>query len=327
MFDADVSLYPLKMSPVFKQYIWGGEKLKKMYGKNTPVGTVAESWEVSCHPEGLSTIANGVFAGMTLNDAAARLGFDMFGTATNIDDGFPLMLKLLDAKDNLSVQVHPGDEYAFANENGSKGKTELWYILDCDEGARIVYGFKPGIEKEKFAAAITDGTSEDILNYIDVLPGDVFFIPSGTVHAIGAGMVVAEIQQSSNSTYRVFDYNRVGADDKRRELHIKKALDVADVSCAVGREKVVAAPHMEGENTRTRYVSCKYFVFEKINVVHSIEEKTSDTLNILLFIHGTGTVNGEKFKPGDAFVIPAGMDCYSINGRCEVLKFFTATQG
>jgi mannose-6-phosphate isomerase len=261
---------------------------------------------------------------MTLCDVIKQEGSNILGDSISADEKFPLLLKILDAQDKLSVQVHPEDDYAMKNENGEKGKTEMWYVLDCKQGAQLVYGFKDGVTKEKFAEAIKNGNPEDILNFVDVEKGDVFFIPAGTVHAIGKGIIIAEIQQNSDTTYRVYDYNRVGADGKLRDLHIEKALDVSDISCSAGSEKTIGNSIYEGKNIRTYYIECKYFNFEKIDIVERSIEYNNNRMEILIFAEGQGEIEGESFKAGDSFVIPASLGQYEIKGKCTVLKSFVA---
>jgi mannose-6-phosphate isomerase len=315
-------MYPLKMAPVFKRYLWGGDNLRALYNKQTPDGGAAESWEVSCHPNGRSAVANGVYAGRTLADVIQEHGAGILGQTVSVDEKFPLLLKLLDAGDRLSVQVHPSDDYAAAHENGEKGKTELWYILHCEPGARLVYGFRDGVTAEQYAKAAQGGGIEELLNFTEVQKGDVFFIPAGTVHAVGAGMIIAEIQQNSDTTYRVYDYNRVGADGVPRALHIDKALDVSSLSGASGNGKTAGDAVKEGENLRTRYIRCRYFTFEKLEVAEKSVEHTQGRMELLLFTEGGGEVGGERFSAGDAFVIPASLGEYEIKGRCTALKAY-----
>ncbi|MGN0552633.1 MAG: type I phosphomannose isomerase catalytic subunit, partial [Oscillospiraceae bacterium] len=210
-------MYPLKLKPAFKDYLWGGTKLRDVYGKDCSFDKVAESWELSCHKDGNSVIDNGEAKGMTLAEYIEKKGKAILGKNCERFENFPVLIKLIDAKDNLSVQVHPDNEYAMRVE-GEYGKTEMWYIVDCDEGAELIYGFKGNVSKEEFAERIKNNTLLEITNSVPVKKGDVFFIRSGTLHAIGKGILIAEIQQNSNTTYRVYDYGRVGADGKTRPL-------------------------------------------------------------------------------------------------------------
>lgn len=315
-------IYPLKMQPVYKQYIWGGENLKKLYGKDTPNGNAAESWEVSCHPNGLSTIANGKYKGQTLAQTVSILGKSILGKTISVDEKFPLLLKILDANSKLSVQVHPEDDYAMKNENGEKGKTEMWYVLDCKPGAELIYGFKDGITRDAFENAIKNNTLEGILNTVKVSKGDAFFIPAGTVHAIGEGIIIAEIQQNSDTTYRVYDYNRKDKEGNTRELHIEKALDVAKIESTQGKEKAEGIVTFEGENTRTLLASCQYFNFEKVEIKEKFSENTMGRMEVIVVAEGSGTIGGVSFKTADSFVIPADMGEYIIEGKCTLLKSY-----
>ncbi len=216
---------PLLLSPAFKDYIWGGNRLKRDWGKRTDMTPLAESWELSCHEAGPSVIAGGAYAGRTLGEYLAEHPQDA-GTKAQNAGAFPLLIKLIDAAGPLSVQVHPDDAYAREFEH-SLGKSEMWLVLDASEGAGIYYGFKRETSLAEMRAAIENNTLTELLSWVPAKTGDCFFIPAGTVHAIGAGLMVAEVQQSSNLTYRVYDYGRVGADGRPRELHIDKALAVA----------------------------------------------------------------------------------------------------
>ncbi len=219
-------LYPLEFDPIFKEKIWGGNKIPQLLGKQTPLTNCGESWEVSCINDNISIVSNGFLANNQLNelieiymgDLVGEKIFDQFGLQ------FPLLIKFIDAQDNLSVQVHPDDKLALQRYK-SLGKTELWYVIEADEGADLYVGFKEKITKNDYLAAVANGTVDQLMNFYPVHPGDAFFIPAGTVHAIGKGVLLAEIQQSSDVTYRIFDWNRTDADGKSRELHIREAED------------------------------------------------------------------------------------------------------
>ena len=219
---------PFLLRPVTKDYIWGGTRLREEFGKESDSERIAESWELSCHPDGECVIASGEFSGMKLSEFV-RMHPEAVGNGFRSEDRFPVLVKLIDAKADLSIQVHPDDEYATAHE-GDSGKTEMWYIIDADEGAEIVYGFREKLTSEQFRQAIDDNSLMEKVKRVPVKAGDVFFIKPGTLHAIGKGIVLAEIQQSSNVTYRVYDYGRLGTDGKPRELHISKAVEVTDTT-------------------------------------------------------------------------------------------------
>ena len=212
----------LKLLPAYKDYLWGGHRLVDEYNKEYDGDILAETWELSCHPDGPSRIANGRYAGKTLEEYIEAEGKGVLGTHCRRFRDFPILIKFIDAKQDLSVQVHPDNRYALKNE-GQYGKTEMWYVVDAGEDATLYYGFKEEISKEEFAERIENDTVLDVLNKVPVQKGDVLFIESGTIHAIGADILIAEIQQNSNVTYRVYDYGRVGKDGKKRDLHIEKA--------------------------------------------------------------------------------------------------------
>ena len=215
----------LKLKPACKDYLWGGDRLRTDFGVESDLHPLAEAWVLSCHPDGPSTIVNGPYAGKTLAEYIEAEGKGVLGSDCAPFAMFPVLTKLIDAKGDLSIQVHPSDEYALEHEH-QYGKTEMWYIVDCEPGAYLYYGFDHEISGEEFARRIQDNTLTEVLNAAPVHKGDVFFIPSGTLHAICHGIVIAEIQQNSNVTYRVYDYGRVGADGKPRALHIQQALAV-----------------------------------------------------------------------------------------------------
>ena len=251
-----------KLTAPLKDYLWGGTLLKSDYNKKTKLEKVAESWELSCHKDGASTIEQGEFSLMNFTNYAYRHKKEM-GTNCDKFSEFPILIKLIDACDNLSVQVHPNNEYAQRVEK-EYGKTEMWYIVDCQPGATLLYGLTKEISKEEFKERIENSTLLEVCNKVHVKKGDVFFIEAGTLHAIGAGIVIAEIQQNSNTTYRIYDYDRVGVDGNPRELHIDKAVDVTDLT--------VAKPHPPGEiencdGYNKRLLSqCEYFTVNEINV-------------------------------------------------------------
>ncbi len=229
------TIYPLTFEPVFRDYIWGGRRLETLFGRDLPPGIVAESWDVSGHPDSPTRVAAGYWSGRTLPEVMAKMGTDLVGThsAAMLARGrFPLLIKLLDANRDLSVQVHPDDAYAAAHERGEIGKAEMWYVLHADPGYELIHGVKPGVSPAQFRAAIDHGDVAALLNRVPVSPGDVIDIPPGTIHALLAGAVVAEIQQTSDVTYRLYDWGRVGDDGKSRPLHINRALEVIDFSRA-----------------------------------------------------------------------------------------------
>lgn len=220
----ETTLYPLTFNPVFKDYPWGGRNLETILGRRLPDGIVAESWDIAAHPNGSSTVANGPYQGKTLPELVAILGLELVGehSAPALALGrFPLLIKLLDSNRWLSIQVHPNDQYGMAHE-GEWGKTEMWVVLHAEPGAELIYGFARGMTKEKFAQEIGSDRSAEGLHRVKVKPGDVIFVPAGAIHALGPGIIVAEIQQNSDTTYRIYDWERP------RPLHLQQSLDVLD---------------------------------------------------------------------------------------------------
>ena len=248
----------LKLNAPCKDYIWGGNRLREEYGKVSDADKIAESWELSCHKDGQSVIANGKDKGKMLSEYVAE-NKNALGTACDRFEYFPILIKLIDAKDNLSVQVHPDNDYAMRVE-GEYGKTEMWYIVDCEEGSQLIYGFDKEISREEFADRIKNNTLLEVTNNVPVHKGDVFFIESGTLHAIGKGILIAEIQQNSNTTYRVYDYGRVGKDGKPRELHIEKAIDVTELCPPKYDTKPQGKPVKIDGGEETLLRSCEYFI-------------------------------------------------------------------
>ena len=304
----------LKLLPACKDYLWGGNKLKTVFHKSCDTEVLAETWELSCHKDGNSIIANGNYEGKTLAEYIDTVGKQVLGTHCERFEEFPILIKLIDSKQPLSVQVHPDDQYALKHE-GQYGKTEMWYVIDCEEEAFLYYGFKNALSKEEFESRIKDGTLEEVLNKVKVKKGDVFFIESKTIHAIGSGITIAEIQQNSNVTYRVFDYNRVGADGKKRELHIDKAIDVTNLDFT---GKKYSFDHHIG--------SCDIFEVDKIDIVSGASVQAADetSFHSLIIIEGDGTITYNEVtmevKKGDSIFIPAGLGEYTISGTLEVIK-------
>lgn len=315
-------MYPIKLKPAFKDYLWGGTRLRDDFGKNCDFDKIAESWELSCHKDGNSVVADGEFAGLTLAQYIEKEGKSVLGTNCEKFENFPILIKLIDAKDNLSVQVHPNNEYAQRVE-GEYGKTEMWYVVDCDEGASLLYGFKHNITKEEFRERIENNTLLEVTNSVPVKKGDVFFIEAGTLHAIGKGILIAEIQQNSNTTYRIYDYGRVGADGKPRQLHIDKAVDVTNLCPA--KPYPQSEPVDMGGWTKKRLAKCEYFTVDVINVdtSASLEADKSSFVNILV-LDGGCVLSSEgndavELKKGDSVFIPAGLGKFELTGKCSAV--------
>ncbi len=308
----------IKLEPAFKDYIWGGTKLRDEFGKNCDYEKVAESWELSCHKDGNSVVANGDDKGLTLAEYIEKHGKKILGENCEKFDNFPILIKLIDAKDNLSVQVHPNNDYALKVE-GEYGKTEMWYIVDCDEGATLLYGFKKEISKDEFAQRIADNTLLEVTNAVPVKKGDVFFIEAGTLHAIGKGILIAEIQQNSNTTYRIYDYGRVGNDGKPRELHVEKAKDVTNL-CPAKAYPETAVEQKDGYTTKL-LSSCDYFTTYAVDVENkAVLEADEKSFNSLLILEGEGEVVADdavKFKKGDSIFVTAGTGKFTVDGKCK----------
>ncbi len=308
----------IKLKPAFKDYIWGGTRLRDDFGKECDYDKVAESWELSCHKDGASVVENGEYAGLTLAEYIEKAGRSVLGTDCEKFDNFPILIKLIDAKDNLSVQVHPDNEYARRVE-GEYGKTEMWYVVDCDPGATLLYGFKHEISKEEFAARIADNTLLEVTNAVPVKKGDVFFIEAGTLHAIGKGILIAEIQQNSNTTYRIYDYGRVGNDGKPRELHVEKAKDVTNLCPA---KQYPETPVEEKDGYKIKLLSsCEYFTTYRVDVeTKAVLEADEKSFNSVLVLEGKAEIIADdivKAKKGDSIFIPAGTGKYAVEGKCR----------
>ena len=289
-----------KLYPECKDYIWGGNKLKEKYGKQTDKSPCAESWELSFHKDGLTRL----FSGKTLLETAVETDL---GTNCKKFPFFPVLIKFIDAKENLSVQVHPSDEYALKNEN-SFGKTEMWYIVEAEQGAGIYLGFNRDVTQEEYETAIKENRLTELLNFYDVKAGECYFIPSGTIHAIGKGCLICEIQQNSNLTYRVYDYGRKDKDGKTRELHIEKAL------------KVTSLRKFAPTTFTDCLGKCEYFTVEK-HEINGEKELTANgtSFQCITCVKGNGFINGMEIKQGDSYFIPASFGEYRLQGNFEVI--------
>lgn len=306
----------LKLKPSCKDYLWGGNKLRTEFGIDSDKETLAESWELSCHPDGPSYIINGEAAGQTLAEYIDVNGKEVLGKDCESFEEFPVLIKFIDAKKDLSIQVHPDDSYALKNE-GQYGKTEMWYVMEAEEGASLFYGFSREVSKEEFEQRIQNHTLTEVLNKVEIHKGDVLFIDPGTIHAIGAGCLIAEIQQNSNVTYRVYDYGRKGVDGKERELHVDKALQVTKREPAVKNKDV--GLHVE---------TCQYFTVDKV-ILDGLRRKKltgeadGSSFVSVLMLNGQGKISacGETLdvKKGDSIFITAGSGEYQMEGEMEAL--------
>lgn len=300
----------LNLLPATKDYLWGGSKLKTDYHKSSGGSIIAETWELSCHPDGYCTVEN--YDNIPLIKWIDIHGTKALGSNSEKFKQFPILVKLIDASEDLSIQVHPDDSYAMEYENGY-GKTEMWYVVDCEPGATLYCGFNKSVTKAEFERAIKESRLTEILNKIPVKRGDAFFIAPGTIHAIGAGIVIAEIQQSSNLTYRVFDYNRTDASGNLRELHLEQAL-------AVTKTEEFRAD----ANVSEHLADCEYFIVDK-QTIDSIQRNYAEETSFhhILIINGNGEIAcGEESLPlkcGSSILVTAGSGMYTISGNVELL--------
>lgn len=308
-------LCPMSLKPIYKQKIWGGDWLKRKYGRVLPSDDTGESWDVSCHPNGVNEIINGELKGMKLDDACKELGEKLLGS--RIKGEFPILIKMLDADKVLSVQVHPADAYAAIHADGDTGKTEMWYVVDALPDAYLIYGLKQDIDKQTFIDAVKNQNIESCLNKLYVKAGDVVYMPAGMVHAIGEGVLICEIQQNSDTTYRVYDWNRMGDDGRPRELHIERAIDVIDFDGSFPNHKLQGLNLVCIGGSRTIYAACPYFAMEKLTVIDDMPMETNgSTFHALSVIDGDGVVSSNccetSFKSGDSLLIPADSGSYTI---------------
>ena len=316
-----VKMYPLQFEPILKDRIWGGEKLKTVLNKPIVSKITGESWELSTVEGDVSVVANGALKGKSLTELIDGLPNEILGTEvyTRFGKQFPLLFKYLDAREDLSIQVHPNDELAKARHN-SFGKTEMWYIMQADADARIIVGFKEDSSKEEYLDHLNNNTLVSILDDVKVKSGDVFFLETGTVHAIGAGLLVAEIQQTSDITYRLYDFNRKDAQGNTRELHVDLALD------AINYKKVdTYKKYQSVSNTSNVIVNCPYFTTNFIPLEGAVEVgKNGKSFTVYMCVEGDFEISYEntkyQYKKGDTVLIPAGMKSFRINGTASILE-------
>lgn len=318
-----MKLYPLQFEPILKERIWGGTKLKTILNKPITSDITGESWEISTVEGVVSVVSNGVLAGESLNDLIQAAPEDILGTVVYKRFGkqFPLLFKYLDAREDLSIQVHPNDELAKKRHN-SFGKTEMWYIMQADENARIIVGFKEKSNATKYVENLKNKTLLSILDDVIVKSGDVFFLETGTVHAIGAGLVVAEIQQTSDITYRLYDFDRVDAAGNERELHVDLALN------AINYNKTDTFKSYTKETNRSNtIVDCPYFTtnFLPIDGEKKMIEN-GNSFSVYMCIEGTFEIEFEnlrfQYKKGDTVLIPAALKTFILNGKASILEIY-----
>ena len=320
-------LYPLKFSPILKDKIWGGTKLKSLFNKAAETDKLGESWELSGYEGDESVVTNGFLAGNNLRELIEIYMGELIGDTVFDEYGlsFPLLFKLIDANENLSIQVHPGDEVA-AERHNSYGKTEMWYVVDADKGAELIIGFNDDCSRETYLKAMSEDKVEDLLHKVPVTKGDVFFIPAGRVHAIGKGVVVAEIQQSSDVTYRIYDYKRKDDNGNERELHTEQALDV--INFEASRQPKTIYSHLLNETTPL--ITCDYFTTNMLRFNKSLERQYAklDSFVAYMCLDGTFTIESEGEKTtvikGDTVLIPASIDELSLvpDGEVTLLEVY-----
>lgn len=316
----------MKLLPAGKDYLWGGTRLRDEFGKEAHMTPLAETWECSTHPDGLSIVANGRDSGRTLAEVLKEHP-EYLGTKACGAKELPVLVKFIDAREDLSVQVHPDDAYAREHE-GQNGKSEMWYVMDAEEGASLTYGFTHPVTEELLRSAVEDGSLDKYLQKVKVRKGDVYYVPAGTVHGLGAGILAAEIQESSNVTYRVYDYNRTDKDGKKRELHFDKAVEVMDMGPAPDARQKRRLVHYYPGCSREILCRCKYFETERIAVTKGLSFSVKEeSFQIILCLGGGGQIEAVdenrkplRFQKGDCLYIPAGMGRCCLLGEAEILK-------
>ncbi len=323
---------PFLLQPAGKDYLWGGRRLKEDFGKELPLEPLAETWECSAHPDGTSIVASGEQKGKSLR-VLLREHPEYLGTHPRVGQGvlgeLPILIKLIDAKEDLSVQVHPDDDYAREYENGSLGKTEMWYVLDASEGTTLVYGFLHDMSREILQESLKQGTIEKYLQKVKIKKGDVFYIEAGTVHAIGAGALIAEIQENSNLTYRMYDYNRLDKDGNPRALHMEKALQVINMKGSAEPRQPMRMLKYQPGCAMEFLCRCKYFQIERLLVNTKEGQKIpfqtgENSFEVLLCNEKSGkleeTEESTHFGRGDCIFIPADSVPLTLTGQAQLLK-------
>lgn len=319
---------PFSLKPCGKDYLWGGKRLNDEYKKNIDMFPLAETWECSVHPDGPSVIASGNYRGKTLKEVLES-NPKLLGSKASASKNLPILVKLIDASEDLSIQVHPSDEYAAVNENGQLGKTEMWYVLDAKEDARLVYGLSFDCTKEDIKKAIEDKTISKYLNSVKVKAGDIFFIEPGTIHAIGSGIVLAEIQENSNLTYRLYDYDRSDKNGVKRTLHIDKALEVSKLNRSTDPKQPIRVLRYSKGQASEVLCRCKYFEVHRLIVNAGSDsfveyENDLESYSVLLCIDGEGKIvcmdEAIEFKKGSCIFVPSDCEKILIHGKGEFLK-------
>ena len=318
-----MNLYPLQFYPIFKERIWGGTKLKTVLDKNISSDIIGESWELSDVENSISIVSNGAFKGKSLTELIEIYKDDIVGidVYSKFGNQFPLLFKYLDAREELSIQVHPNDELAKKRHN-SFGKTEMWYVLQADPGAKIIVGFKENSSPTEYLYHLNNKSIVSILEEIEVKKGDVFFLETGTIHAIGAGMIIAEIQQTSDITYRIYDFDRVDASGNLRELHTDLAID------AINYQKVdTFKPYLKNKNQSNEIVNCPYFTTNSISLNGEMQiKRDKKSFVVYMCVEGSFQIIIENqnydYKMGDTILIPAAIATYQLTGTASLLEIY-----
>lgn len=317
-----MTFYPMTFAPVLKDYLWGGRTLETRLGRALPAGgVVAESWEIAAHADGATRVENGAFAGQLLTDVHAALGLDLIGARNawaQARGKFPLLVKLIDAAAPLSVQVHPDDAYALAHEGNELGKTEMWVVLHAEPGAELILGTAPGVTRDDLRRAIANNQVEPVVQRLQVQAGDFVCVPTGTLHAIMGGLVIAEIQQNSNTTYRVYDWGRVDKEGRPRPLHLARALDVINFSRPAPRLGVPDVLVDEPGQRRERLCHNRYFVTERLHLAagHTFHGCCSgETLEIWGVLQGQAAINGLELAAVRFCLLPAALGDFTVTAR------------
>ena len=318
---------PIFLRPTGKDYLWGGSRINDEFGKGIALEPLAETWECSTHPDGPSFAVGGEFDGQSLAEIL-KAHPEYLGTHPERGEGLPILIKFIDARRNLSVQVHPTDDFAAAHENGQRGKTEMWYVLDAAKDAKLVYGLRHDTDAEALRESIENGTVERHLQTVPIAKNDVFFIEAGTIHAIGAGALIAEIQQSSNLTYRLYDYDRVDKNGHKRPLHVQKALAAANLRSSTAPRQPMRVLHYRPGCASELLCRCRYFEVYRMLVNTERRQKVAyraDAMSfrVLLCVDGCGTVSfcnsASNIYKGDCVFLPADSVELSLHGQLQLL--------
>ncbi len=315
---------PIKFEPILKEMIWGGDKICQIL-KQDNEKTIGENWTLSCREDAMSIVASGKYKGQSLKELINSKKKEMLGNLLKENEDFPILVKVIHAKDNLSIQVHPDDFYAIEKLGLPYGKTEMWYVIEAEPNAKLVAGLKSDVSKKIFEEAIKSNKVMDCLNFVDINKGDVIDIPAGLVHAITSGLLIAEVQQNSDTTFRVYDYDRVDANGNRRELHIDSALDVIDFNGKLKNEVIEGGKLNIGDVVCTKYIDNDFFTVDKYIISTDYKDKSDeDRFCIFTVVDGEGVIKCKdvelKVGLGETIFIPAYLGEYKFVGKLTVLK-------